>query len=303
FYYSHLETSSITGRNQFIAFSHQQFQEILQEEVHQMLTDNSSILPSNHPYYKVVTSVAWKLFNSNRDMKEMSEQKWTVAIIKDSSFNAHVFPTGHIVVNTGLLEFVQNTDQLAVIIGHEMSHALLQHAAEQISAAQLLDMVIILAMTALWAIMPTDGIAVVTQWFMNKVIHIFQTLPYSREMEREADKVGLMLAARACFDVREGAVIWARMGMKENIQGLGEIKLPEWLSTHPSSEKRVELIEHLLPKMYQLRENCRCGPLPARDPRENLPALKYLVDNHITAVKSGQNLVRVQKLTDTRSRR
>ena len=118
--------------------------------------------------------------------------------------NAFVLPGGNIFVFQGMLDLCQNDDQLAVILGHEMSHAILGHAAEQITRENFTSMVMLLPMAVLWALLPYDVLAVTCDWMMDRVTDLFLHLPFSRKMELEADKVGLVLAAKACYDVREG---------------------------------------------------------------------------------------------------
>uniref|UniRef100_A0A4X2KDR3 Metalloendopeptidase OMA1, mitochondrial n=1 Tax=Vombatus ursinus TaxID=29139 RepID=A0A4X2KDR3_VOMUR len=89
--------------------------------------------------------------------------------------------------------------------------------------------------------------------------------PFSRTLEVEADKVGLQFAAKACVDVRASSVFWQQLEFADRI--LGEPKLPEWLSTHPSHENRAEHLERLIPQAIKIRESCKCPPLSGPDPR------------------------------------
>ncbi|XP_078012791.1 metalloendopeptidase OMA1, mitochondrial isoform X4 [Phascolarctos cinereus] len=89
--------------------------------------------------------------------------------------------------------------------------------------------------------------------------------PYSRTLEAEADRVGLQFAAKACVDVRASSVFWQQLEFADRI--LGEPKLPEWLSTHPSHENRAEHLERLIPQAIKIRESCKCPPLSGPDPR------------------------------------
>ncbi|XP_060087874.1 metalloendopeptidase OMA1, mitochondrial isoform X2 [Heteronotia binoei] len=89
--------------------------------------------------------------------------------------------------------------------------------------------------------------------------------PYSRTLEAEADEVGLHFAAKACVDVRASSVFWQQMELVETIQG--NPRLPEWLSTHPSHENRVEHLDRLIPEALKIRECCNCPALASEDPR------------------------------------
>ena len=160
-----------------------------------------------------------------------------------------------------------------------MSHAILQHAAEEISHSRLIDITSIILVGLVWAFLPSDFTALITQYLADKFLKFFFELPYSRRLEKEADQVGLSLAARACFDVRYSAEFWKRMNEAE-----GDI--PEILSTHPASETRAMDLEELMPavmkidlntfldkfvffnfyenyeKALQLRKECNCYDLP-----------------------------------------
>ncbi|KAM9688588.1 metalloendopeptidase OMA1, mitochondrial isoform 3-T7 [Trichechus inunguis] len=89
--------------------------------------------------------------------------------------------------------------------------------------------------------------------------------PYSRTLEAEADEIGLLLAAKACVDVRASSVFWQQMEFADRLYG--HPKLPEWLSTHPSHENRAEHLDRLIPQALKIREICNCPPLSGPDPR------------------------------------
>ncbi|XP_048763090.2 metalloendopeptidase OMA1, mitochondrial-like isoform X2 [Ostrea edulis] len=287
---AHTESVPITGRKRFIFITHDQLIKIVEKEVEEILeSSKDNILPPTHELYKIVIGVAEKLCVNNLDIQQMKEMQWKVFIIQNDEFNAHVYPTGEIFVNTGLFKLVTNVDQLAAILGHEMAHALLSHAAEQLSYGQKWDFFVIVIMAAIWMIIPSDGIASITSWFMNRVIKYFD-LPFSRELEKEADKVGLQLAAKACFDIREASVVWTLMQVKDTMEGT---VIPEFMSTHPSNETRVELIDFLIPRMTELREKCSCPRLSSKDPRVAMQHVKRFVDNKVIAQQAGQNLSKV----------
>lgn len=299
YYRWHVEETPLTGRQRFIAVTHEQFMKIANAQAEAHLENfQDKLLPMNHPYYERVQRVEKRLVKANPEMsKLMGSTSWKCHVIDDpTTINAFVLPTGHVFVFTGILEFAQNDDQLAIIIAHEMAHALLNHGIEQVSYVQLLDFFIIVTMAAIWCILPTDGISLISQWFYEKFITLMLHMPYSRMLEKEADKVGSELAAKACYDVREGSVFWARMGLMDEIKATDDT-VPEWLSTHPSYERRVELFDFLVPKAMEIRQSAQCPALPKTDPRESIKILSAMVDDHLMAKKTGQNLTRVKMLT------
>ncbi|XP_061209337.1 metalloendopeptidase OMA1, mitochondrial isoform X2 [Neopsephotus bourkii] len=172
---------------------------------------------------------------------------------------------GQVFVFTGLLNAVSDIHQLSFILGHEIAHAVLEHAAEKASLVHFLDFLSLIFLTMIWAICPRDSLAVVGQWLQSKLQEFMFDRPYSRTLEAEADKVGLQFAAKACVDVRASSVFWQQMELAETIQG--QPKLPEWLSTHPSHENRAEHLDRLIPEALKIRESCNCPSLSGPDPR------------------------------------
>lgn len=121
-----------------------------------------------------------------------------------------------------------------------VSKILKKKKAEEISHSRLLDIVSISLVLIVWAILPTDLTAALAQLFADRLLKFTFELPYSRDLEREADHVGLMFAAKACFDVRYSPVFWRRMGH------VNPEVLPEFLSTHPTNESRAQELENLM---------------------------------------------------------
>lgn len=176
---------------------------------------------------------------------------------------------GNMFVFTGMLEVCNNDDQLGFILSHEIAHTLLNHGAENISHANLISVLLLIPLAVLWAFLPNDGLALVADWFFNKVTTIALELPFSRDMEREADAVGLQLAAKACFDVRQAPAFWRRMHALSEMNP-EEVQLPEFLSTHPSHCSRHEELIDQIPQAIKQRLECQCQPLTGPDPDEEL---------------------------------
>lgn len=137
-----------------------------------------------------------------------------------------------------------------------------------LSYINLMDALLIMPMAMLWAVIPSDGIALITSWFFHKVSNIMIDLPFSRQMETEADEVGLKLAAKACFDVREAPVFWAKMQVVSLHSE--HMEPPEYLSTHPSHESRQDHLLTLVPQALELRTSCGCQKLRTSDPHSEL---------------------------------
>lgn len=276
YYYSHIQETPITKRRRFIVFTQDQFEKIADFQFKMQLEMNKeNLLPSNHPLCKRVANVANQLLNKNKNIEMIQNKHWSISVINDDIQNAFVLPNGQIFVFTGMLNLCENNDQLGVILGHEMAHCILGHAAETLSFTHLVDMAVITILAAIWMIIPSDGIAAITHWFFNKVVEILIHLPYNRKLEIEADEVGLILAAKACFDVRESSAFWNKMSILKEAND--EIDI-EWLSTHPSNEKRSDFLDERMDKVLELRKINGCPVLTRKDPRANIPLFRKLIE-------------------------
>ena len=204
-----------------------------------------------------VFKIAKRILEANSS-KEVNLFNWEINVIDSKEVNAFVLANGQIYVYTGMLETVANDNELAGILGHEMAHAILNHSAEQLSRTGFINVYSIALLTLLWAVVPSDGLAIIASWLQSTVEDVLITLPYSRKLEKEADEVGLLMAARACFDIRHVPKFWERMHMEERDLVFQQ---NDWLSTHPSHENRVTWLHEWLPTALQLREDFKCPEL------------------------------------------
>ncbi|KAH0618565.1 hypothetical protein JD844_017902 [Phrynosoma platyrhinos] len=266
FYFTHLEETPITGRSRLLVFGKEHFVELSQIEYNMWLEEfKNKMLPETDPRYQVVKKAVIHLSESNKDVPQVSEFKWTIHVVEDPGINAFVLPNGQIFVFTGMLTAVSDINQLSFILGHEIAHAVLGHAAEKASLEHFLDFLSLILLTVIWAVCPRDSLAIIGQWIQARFQELLFDRPYSRTLEAEADKVGLQFAAKACMDVRASSVFWKQMELLETVQG--QPKLPQWLSTHPSHENRVEHLDRLIPEALKIRERCNCPKLSVQDPR------------------------------------
>jgi len=129
-YKSHMQLTPITGRSRFMLLPQHVIEHLSQVEYEEYLTEyKDNIVGIRHPAYLRVQHVANKILASNRDVKEIYNKDWSVTIIEDKTKNAFVLSNGQIFVFTGILNICETDDDLAVVLGHEMSHAILGHAA------------------------------------------------------------------------------------------------------------------------------------------------------------------------------
>ncbi len=173
--------------------------------------------------------------------------KWEVNVISSEELNAFCMPGGKIMFYSGLITKLHlSDDEIAIVMGHEISHALREHSREQVSQAIAAKTAIDLGTTLLGLGQGASDVA--SMGYEN-----FVATKFSRTDESEADRMGLELAARAGYDPRAGVSLWQKMIQASKGSG----RPPEFLSTHPAEENRVQEIESLLPTVMPLYEAAR----------------------------------------------
>ena len=170
---------------------------------------------------------------------EMPEAEWEYVLFDDSSANAFAMPGGKIAVFSGLLDIVESDDELAAVIGHEIAHVLLRHANQRMSAELLRGLGGAVAAYSTKDMEDDDRAAILAAYGVGTQVGII--LPYSRSHESQADELGLNIAARAGYDPRAAIRFWEKMNQKS------ERSVPEFLSTHPSYDTRIETLRKAMP--------------------------------------------------------
>lgn len=172
---------------------------------------------------------------------------WEIHTLKTNDINAYCMPGGKIMVYSGLVDRLHLDDaELAAVIGHEMGHALREHTRERVSHEYVQEI-------ALSGVALLTGAGQTAVDLAGAVANVTFQLPHSREQETEADEIGLELMARAGYDPREAVTLWKKMKAAE--QG----GTPQFLSTHPSSQNRMQKLEQLVPKVMPLYDAARKG--------------------------------------------
>jgi predicted Zn-dependent protease len=174
--------------------------------------------------------------------------KWETNVLTSKSANAWCMPGGKIAVYTGLIERLKITDdELAAVMGHEIAHALREHARERMGRQMATQTATAVGAIALEIF---TGVRLDPQLAGTFTQAMF-VLPNSRENEQEADFIGVELAARGGYDPRAALTLWQKMGQ------LGGGGAPEWLSTHPSNETRLRDLQGYVNKVMPLYESSR----------------------------------------------
>ena len=170
--------------------------------------------------------------------------QWEYILVdNDKIKNAWCMPGGKIAVYTGILEVTKNEHGLAAVMGHEIAHAVAKHSAERASRALVLNLgTTIIDIASGGAISRTSRAAGVDVAGMLRTFGIDN--PFGRKQETEADYLGLIFSSLAGYDIRESVKIWERM--KEANKGN---EPPEWMSTHPSSLRRIQALKNWIPEI------------------------------------------------------
>ena len=177
--------------------------------------------------------------------KDAATWKWEVNVISSKEVNAWCMPGGKMAVYTGLIEQLNVTDEeLAAVMGHEIAHALREHGRERASQQMAQQTIIGIGAAIL-------GIGDVGAGLANVVADVTVGLPYARNFEREADRIGVELAARAGYDPRAAISLWKKM---IKVGGGGG---PTFLSTHPAPEDRINDLEEYSAKVMPLYKQAR----------------------------------------------
>ena len=196
-----------------------------------------NILLTSGPEYDRLKAISNRLISQTGVFRDDTRQwNWQLVLINAPILNATCAPGGKITFYSGLIEQLNLTDdEIAAIMGHEIAHALREHGRERLSQAMAQSAVTNIAMAAAGAYGSAISAA-------NQAAQYILVLPNSRQNESEADAIGLELAARAGFKPQAAISVWQKMN--KATQGKGT---PEFLSTHPSGETRIEQLSELMP--------------------------------------------------------
>lgn len=223
----------------------QAFQQVLAEEKPLAASDPNTI---------AITEIATRLVNvaskveadlaaeNNLPSPKLAETfDWSVAVLESPQANAFCLPGGKMAVYTGLIPVTKNTDAMAVVLGHEIAHALLRHGSQRMAQQKLVQMGQIAAGVAIGNMEPGQQQMVMSA--LGATTQYGAVLPFGRSHETQADEVGLMLAAAACYNPKEAIPLWERMSQLNGGQ-----RPPEFASTHPDPSNRIARLQSLMPK-------------------------------------------------------
>jgi len=237
--------NAVTGRSQLSLFSEASMQQMAVTEYRSFLSQNQVVSENTSKDAEMVRRVGTRIAKAITDyytqkgsqevLNDLASYKWEFNLVNNKEVNAWCMPGGKVVVYTGLLPVTQNEAALAVVLGHEITHAIAHHGNERMSQGAVAQGLEIVGNVA------TSGNSKYNTLFNNVFAPGAQVgflLPNSRNQEYEADHYGLIFAAMAGYNPREAVPFWQRMAA-----AAGSSKPPEFLSTHPADEKRIAKIE------------------------------------------------------------
>ena len=225
----------------------QQYKQVLQQA-----DSNNALAPPSSEELKRLRTIAQRLIPHATPWNERASQwQWEVNLIGSKQINAYCMPGGKIAFYTGILRTLQLTDdEAAMVMGHEMAHALREHARERMGKSTVTTGAARLggALLSGWLGIDPNLTDMVAQQGANLL-----SLKFGREDESEADLVGMEIAARAGYDPRAGITLWEKMG------AANKGAPPQWLSTHPASSTRIADMQAALPSVMPLFQRARAA--------------------------------------------
>ena len=233
------QTAPISGRNQLILFSAER-EVALGADAYRQIIDEKEI--SSDP------ELTRRMNEVGRRIAEASDQSglsWEFTLFEDDTANAFALPGGKVGVNTGLFDVAMNDAQLATVLAHEIGHVIARHSSERMSRRLLVQ-----GGLAAIGLSLGDGSQAYVQ-LASQAATLGVVLPFTREQEGEADRIGLIYMARAGYDPRQAIDLW------RNFESADSERPPEFLSTHPTPGTRIQLLQQYMPEALAIYEQNR----------------------------------------------
>jgi Zn-dependent protease with chaperone function len=230
-----------------------QLEQAAEGQYQQMLSDarrQKALAPDSHPQVRQLRAIAQRLIPHAAPWNDRAKQwRWEVNLIASKEINAFCMPGGKIAFYTGILNDLKlSTDETAMIMGHEMAHALREHARERLAKTQATSLGLSIGARLL-------GLGDLGDVAANLGTQLL-ALRFSREDETEADLVGLELAARSAYEPQASVSLWQKMSQVSGGNGGPGLN---FLSTHPSGPERIDALQANVPKVLNLYEQARRG--------------------------------------------
>lgn len=239
--------NKVTGRKQFNLVQESELQQMAVSQYSKFLSENRVLHSGSSVNAAMVDRVGARISNaitnyykSQGKASVTAGYKWEFNTVESKEANAWCMPGGKVVVYSGLLQITQNETALAIVVGHEIAHAIAKHGSERMSQAMMQQLGGVALQVAL-SLKPAETQNLFLQSYAIGS-QVGAMLPWSRQQETEADKYGLIYAAMAGYNPQEAIAFWQRMS------SAGGAKPPEFLSTHPSDETRMRKLRQFIPE-------------------------------------------------------
>lgn len=244
YYFANQELVPISGRKHLVTISREQ-EMALGLDSYRSVLQQASVIEGGEAAEQV-KEVGRRIAK----IADAPDFKWDFNLLDSDQVNAFCLPGGKVAVYSGIMPVTKNVDGLAVVMGHEIAHAIARHGAERMAQEQLTQFGALALGVASSEMDQQQRSAVMQAFGIGTRLGVL--LPFSRTHESEADYIGLILMARACFDPNEAPRFWQRMSAVKSGQAP-----PEFLSTHPNDGRRVEQLKEWLPEALAERaKNC-----------------------------------------------
>lgn len=242
------KTVPVTGRKQLNIVPNSMIQSMAFTQ-YDSVVKMSRTLPSYDAQAQLVNKVGSRIqmavesyMQQNNISKELKGFKWEYNVIDENTVNAWCMPGGKVVVYTGLLPVSQTEEGLAVVMGHEIAHAIARHGNERMSEGLVIALGGMVLEEALKEKKQETQLLFLALYSIGS--NLAFSLPNSRMQESEADKLGLIFMSMAGYDPQEAIPFWQRMSQVNK-----GAKVPQFLSTHPSDETRIKKLSALIPEI------------------------------------------------------
>jgi len=245
-------TNPVTGRRSLVLLSQgqeaqlgtQSFQQIRQKE--KVAADPGANARVRRVGQRIATVVGDALPGA----------RWEFFVFESKELNAFALPGGKVGVYTGLLELAESDAELATVMGHEIGHVIARHGAERMSEAMVIAGIGIAGSVAVEANSNDPRMRDLFALAYGGGTTLLRVLPHSRANETEADRMGMLYAARAGYDPRGAVSFWRKMAARKQAAASGP-RTPTFLSTHPADDRRIAELEDFLPTALPVWEQTR----------------------------------------------
>ena len=246
---------AFTGRNRMLLYSDSEITALADQSYSELMA--SSRLSADTRQTTVVQEVGVNLSNalskylaSRGETAVLNGINWDFKLVQDNQVNAFCMPGGKVVFYEGIMPLLETPEMVAVVMGHEMAHAIARHGNERMSKQALAEIVGSVTGQVVEQKTSENGRILFEAAFAVGTEYGY-LLPYSRKHEYEADEIGLYIMAIAGYDITQAPLLWQKMSEQ------GGTPIPEFMSTHPSDANRIKHLEKLMDKARKIAEQVR----------------------------------------------